>query len=131
VVDRIARSDPEAAIQALPIILLGVAALTLVTGLSSAFHHLFMAGDLELLMSAPVPPQSIFGLKILEIWRDALHIILFQAAALYGFGQALGLPPSYYVAAVALALLLTIAASAVGATLTLALARIRFGESIL
>src|SRR5262249_16986426 len=52
-------------------------------------------------------------------------------AALYGFGQSLHLPAAYYVAAVAIGLLLTLSASAVGATLTLALARVRFGESIL
>ena len=130
-VDRVARVDPVAAVDALPVMLASVAVLTLITSLSSAFHHLFMASDLELLLAAPVPPRSLFGLKIFEIWRDSLHIILFQGAALYGFGQSLHLPASYYVAALAIGLLLTLSASAVGATVTLALARVRFGESIL
>jgi hypothetical protein len=130
-VERIARNDPQLALQALPVILLGVAVLTLVTSLSSAFHHLFLAGDLELLMATPVPPPSLFGLKILEIWRDSLHVILFQCAALYGFGRSLHMPPSYYVAAIVAGFLITIAAAATGAILTLALARVRFGESIL
>ena len=130
-VDRVQRVDPDAAIAALPVLLLGVTLLTLVTSLSSAFHHLFLAGDLELLQVAPVPSRSFFGLKVLEIWRDALHVILFQGAALYGFGQTLHMSPTYYASAAVVGLLLTIAASAVGATVTLALARVRFGESVL
>ena len=81
-------------------LLVGVTVLTLVTSLSSAFHHLFLAGDLELLLVAPVPARSLFWLKVLEIWRDSLHVLLFQAAALFGFGQTLRLPPSYYPLAV-------------------------------
>jgi putative ABC exporter len=127
----VARIDRAAAVQGIPVLLAGVALLTLVTSVSSAFHHLFLAGDLELLLVSPAPYWSLFGLKTLEIWRDSLHIILFQAAALLGFGQSLGLPVTYYVAAVAVGLLLTLSASAAGATVTLALARIRFGESIL
>src|SRR5438874_7270353 len=130
-VDRVARADPAASVRALPVLLAGVVVLTLVTSLSSAFHNLFLAGDLELLMVTPVPPRSFFGLKVLEIWRDSLHVILFQAAALYGFGQSLALPLSYYAAAVLIGLLLTLSASALGAILTLSLARVRFGESVL
>jgi putative ABC exporter len=127
----VARTDPAVAVQGLPVLLVGVTVITLFTSLSSAFHHLFLAGDLELLVSAPVPPWSLFGLKTLEIWRDSIHIILFQGAALLALGQSLGLPPTYYVAAVLVGLLLTLGASAAGATLALALARVRFGESIL
>src|ERR1700694_49667 len=57
-IQRVARTDPEAATQALPVLLIGVFALTLVTSLSSAFHHLFLAGDLELLLGAPAPIRS-------------------------------------------------------------------------
>lgn len=127
----VARTDRAAAILGIPMLLLGVTVLTLFTSLSSAFHHLFLAGDLELLMVAPVPYWSLFGLKTLEIWRDSVHIILFEGAALLGFGLSLGLPPSYYVAACLVGLLLTLGASAAGATISLALARIRFGEPIL
>jgi ABC-2 type transport system permease protein len=130
-IQRIARTDPEAATQALPLLLIGVFALTLVTSLSSAFHHLFMASDLELLLAAPVPARSLFWLKVFEIWRDSLHVLLFQGAALYGFGQTLRLPPTYYVLAVLVGVAVTLAAAAIGAMATLGLARVRFGESIL
>jgi ABC-2 type transport system permease protein len=130
-IQRIGTRDTVAATDALPVLLIGVFALTLVTSLSGAFHHLFLAGDLELLLVAPVPARSLFWLKVVEIWRDSLHVLLFQAAALYGFGQMLHLPPTYYVLAVIVGLALTLAATAMGATVTLALARVRFGESIL
>jgi hypothetical protein len=130
-IQRMARGDPESATAALPVLLVGVTALTLVTSLSSAFHHLFAAGDLELLLAAPVPKRSLFWLKILEIWRDSLHVLIFQSAAFYGYGQALRLPAWYYPLAVLIGIGLTLAASAVGAVLTLFLARIRFGDSVL
>jgi hypothetical protein len=130
-IQRIAETDAQVAVQALPVILVGVTVLTLVTSLSSAFHHLFLAGDLELLMASPVPPRSLFGLKIFEIWRDALHVIVFQCAALYGFGRSLNLAWPYFVAAALVGLVLTVGTSALGAILTLALVRVRFGESIL
>src|SRR5207244_8886756 len=130
-VDRVTRNDPLAAGQSLRVLLVGVTVLTLITSLSSAFHHLFLAGDLELLLAAPVPARGLFGLKVLEIWRDSLHVLLFQAAALYALGQALHFPVSYYARALFVGALLTLAASALGASLTLVLARMRFGESIL
>jgi ABC-2 type transport system permease protein len=130
-VERVARIDPVAATDALPVLLLGVTVITLVTSLSSAFHHLFLAGDLELLLVAPVPLRSLFWLKILEIWRDSVHVLLFQGAALFGFGQSLHLPPAYYLFAMLVGLGLTLAATALGAMLTLALARVRLGDSIL
>jgi hypothetical protein len=130
-VDRVSRTDPLAAADALPVLLVGVTALTLVTSLSSAFHHLFMAGDLELLLAAPVRARSLMWLKVVEIWRDSLHVLLFQGAALFGFGQTLHMPIVYYPLALVTGIGLMLAASAVGAMLTLVLARIHFGESIL
>lgn len=130
-VERVARIDPVAATDALPLLLLGVAVITLVTSLGSAFHHLFLAGDLELLLVAPVPLRSLFWLKILEIWRDSIHVLLFQGAALFGFGQSLRLPLTYYGLALLVGLGLTLAATALGAMLVLALARVRLGDSIL
>src|SRR5262249_16133252 len=55
----------------------------------------------------------------------------FQCAALYGIGRSLQMPPPYYAWALVVGLVVTLAASATGAILTLAMARVRFGESIL
>lgn len=129
--ERVARVDPVAATDALPVLLVGVTVITLVTSLSSAFHHLFLAGDLELLLAAPLPMRTLFWLKVLEIWRDSLHVLLFQGAALFGFGLSMRLPPTFYALAVLVGCFLTIAGTALGAMVTLALARVRLGDSIL
>lgn len=131
VVERLARTDRVAALQVLPIILAAGVLLTLLTSLTSAFHHLFAAGDLELLLVAPVPLRSLLGLKIMEIWRDSVHVLLFEAAALYGFGQGLRLPPTYYVTAAFVGLPLALTASALGAMIALGVARLRFGGTVL
>src|SRR5690242_218222 len=54
-IDRIARTDPTVATLALPTLLFAVMFLSFVTSLGGAFHHLFLAPDLELLLAAPVP----------------------------------------------------------------------------
>src|SRR5689334_13710558 len=96
VVDRLDNIDPSLAGSALALLLVGIAGLTLLTSMSSAFHHLFMASDLELLLAAPLPSRSLFWLKVLEIWRDAIHVLLFQAAALIGYGRGLHVGWIYY-----------------------------------
>lgn len=130
-VDRLERADPRSASEALPTLFLAISFLTLVTSLGSSFHHLFMAPDLELLLAAPVPRRSFFWLKVFETWRDSVHVLLFQAAALVGYGVALHLGAPFYVGAELLGIALTLGAAAVGLTLTLVLARLRFGEPIL
>jgi Putative ATP-binding cassette len=130
-VDRIGRSDPVAAQAALPTMLAAISFLTLFTSLGSAFHHLFLAPDLEILLAAPVPRRSFLGLKLFETWRDSVHILLFQAAALIGIGQALHVAPAYYPLAEVMGLALTLGATAIGLVLTLLLARLRFGEPLL
>jgi hypothetical protein len=128
---RVLQLNPSVGASALALLLVGVVGLTLVTSLNSAFHHLFMAGDLELMLAAPVPPRALFWLKVVEVWRDSVHVLLFQAAALFVFGQALRLSLAFYPAAVVVGVSLTLGAAVLGATATLLLARVRFGESIL
>ena len=130
-VDRLDSIDPELGGRALALVLVGLTALTLVSSMSSAFHHLFLGGDLELLLAAPIPGRSLFWLKVLEIWRDSVHVLLFQAAVLVGYGRSLHVNWTYYPLALLSGVVLTVGAAAAGALLTLVLARVRFGESML
>src|SRR5262249_32487179 len=75
--------------------------------------------------------RNLFALKVLETWRDSVHVVLFEMAALCGFGLATGKPAIYFVAAAVLTLLLTLAGSLAGMLLTLAVARIRYGGAFL
>ncbi|MBV9169376.1 MAG: hypothetical protein JOZ81_04755 [Chloroflexi bacterium] len=130
-VERIGRTDQTAAEASIAALLAAISFLTLVTSLGSAFHHLFLAPDLELLLAAPVPPRSFLWLKVFETWRDSVHVLLFQAAALIGIGQALHVPLAYYPLAELMGILLTLGASLIGVTFTLILARLRLGEPLL
>jgi Putative ATP-binding cassette len=130
-VDRLARIDPAAPRGVLPTLFLAGAVLAFVTSLGTAFHHLFLAADQELMLAAPIRLRDLFILKVLETWRDGVHIALFQMAALVGFGFALHMPATYFITAIGLVLLLTCAASTVGAVVTLLLARVRFGASLM
>jgi hypothetical protein len=130
-IDRLGRIDPAAPMAVLPALLVGGVVLSVVTSLSTSFHHLFMAADEELLLAAPVPPRDLFVLKVLETWRDGLHIVLFQYAALFGFGVALRMSAVYFVLALVVSVGLTFAATVLGTSLTLLMAQVRFGGSLL
>ena len=131
IIQRLNSADPSLTGQALALLLVGIVGLTFLSSVSSAFHHLFAASDLELLLAAPVRPRTLFWLKVAEIWRDSVYVLLFQAAALIGFGRALNMGPDYYALAFLAGFTLSVAACAAAALLTLLLARVRFGESIL
>ncbi|HET6316800.1 MAG TPA: hypothetical protein VFG86_10095, partial [Chloroflexota bacterium] len=130
-IDRLSRVDRSAPPAMLPAILAGGAILSLVTSLSMAFHNLFMSADEELLLAAPVRLRDLFALKMFETWRDGIHVLFFEAAALVGYGLALRQPWPYFVAAMLVALLLTVGATIVGTSLTLILAGVRYGNSLL
>ena len=74
-VERVARVDASAARGILPVLLLGMTLLALATSMGVAFHHLFVAGDQELLLAAPLRPRDVFALKVLETWRDGVHVV--------------------------------------------------------
>jgi hypothetical protein len=130
-IDRLARVDPLAPPAVLPALLLGGMVLSLVTSLSTSFHHLFLSADEELLLAAPLTARDLFVMKLLETWRDGLHIVLFLGAALIGFGLAMRLGTSYFALALVVAIGLTFAATVLGTSLTLLLAQVRFGGSVL
>jgi ABC-2 type transport system permease protein len=130
-VDRMARIDPSSPQAILPAVLLGGAVLSVITSLSTSFHHLFMSADQELLLAAPLPTRDLFVLKMLETWRDGLHILLFLCAALIGFGVAMRLPALFFGLALVVSVGLTFAATVLGTSLTLLLARVRFGGALL
>lgn len=130
-VDRLSRVDAAAPPALLPAIMLAAAALSLVTSLSTAYHHLFLSADEELLLAAPVRLRDLFALKTFETWRDGIHVVFFASAALIGYGVALRQPPPFFVTAVLVAIALTIGATMVGTSLTLLVARVPFGGSLL
>lgn len=121
---RITRDDPAAAQALIPGLLLVAVVLTITSALSVPLHHLFLAPDLDLLLVAPLSPRDLFGLKVLETWRDSLHVVLFTIVALSAYGQTQGREATYYLAAVLVAVLLTLGTSGLGVGLTTLVGRL-------
>jgi hypothetical protein len=77
-------------------------------GIGDVLYQLYLAGDLEILMVAPLPYRTIFLVKLLQCSRATLIPALVFGAFLIAFGAARSLPVGYYL----LILLLTVAAIA-------------------
>lgn len=103
------------------ILMLGVA-FSVLTG---AITTLYASSDLPLLLTLPVPPERVFGLKTVELFaQSALVPALLTAPALVGIGLERAAEPLYWpIVAIALTALYALPV-AVGAALALALMRI-------
>ncbi|NLS79790.1 MAG: hypothetical protein GXY76_21295 [Chloroflexi bacterium] len=102
---------PEAASAFLTSVLAGLVTIALFWGLGSTLGLLYTASDLELLMSAPVPPLTVYALKLLESVQSLLLPSLLSLSCLVAYGVAIGAAWPYYLLAllgfVALLLLLS------------------------
>jgi ABC-2 type transport system permease protein len=98
----ILRRFPELALEALlPGAILTVVALLLVlVAFGAALGSLFLAGDLELLMAAPIDQRAIFVSKLLDGmgWYYAV-VAIGAGPALVAYGVGLGYGPAYFVLA--------------------------------
>ena len=120
----LATVDPSVAPALVPGLLIVVIVLTVTTALSAPLHHLFLGPDLDLLLAAPIRRRDLFGLKLVETWRDSGHVFLFGVVALGAYGQHQSREPVYYLLAAFVTALLTLTTSAVGVGLTTLLARL-------
>ncbi|MFN8535743.1 MAG: hypothetical protein U0556_19575 [Dehalococcoidia bacterium] len=90
---------PDPALEALipGLILTAVAILLLLTSIGSELGSLFFAGDLELLMAAPVDRKAVFISKIADGLGTTYFLMLATAgSALAAYGVALGYGPLYF-----------------------------------
>lgn len=97
-----------AAILATAALLVGVT-LMLATALRGSVAALFERGDLDLLLSSPLPAKSIFFARLLGIVVSVAGIFLFFLAPLANMGLLTGHPQwlALYVVVIALALLVS------------------------
>jgi len=104
----------------LTLVLMGV----LVTGLNQAVRSLFLSGDLDRLVVAPVHTRSVMVAKLLSRLPSNVFILLIAAApafAAYGIGIKAG--PIYYLGGALLLLLAPLFGLAVGAIIAMLLVR--------
>lgn len=104
----------------LTFILIGV----LVTGLNQAVKSLFLSGDLDRLMVAPVHTRSVMVAKLLSRLPSSLLLLLLVGApALVAYGIGMGAGPVYYLLGALFLLLAPLFGLSVGAVIAMLLVR--------
>jgi ABC-2 type transport system permease protein len=125
-VGRLLRRFPDSGLEALlpGLILTAVALIVLISSFGVALGSLFLASDLETLMTAPVSRRAVFTSKILDGLATYYGIVLCTAIpALVTYGLGLRYGPAYYLLAIIATLGTPLLPAGLGALLTLAVAR--------
>jgi ABC-2 type transport system permease protein len=106
-------------------LLTAITLLILLTSFGVALGSLFLANDLELLMSAPVDRRAVFLSKMLDGMLPSYTILLVTALpALIAFGVGQGWGPLYYLLVVLTLLVLPFFPAGLGALLVMLVARV-------
>jgi len=120
------------------LLLLPFAALvftTLLAGTAVTLNELFVASDIDLLMTAPLSTRLLFALKTLDCSRAAWPASGWAISALVGYGLATGAGSAFYVTAIALVVLLNAGLTLLDISLVLLAAIVippkRFRETML
>jgi ABC-2 type transport system permease protein len=107
----------------LDVVLLVLLSVLLLSNLVAALGSFFLAPDLELLVSAPIPPRTLFGARFAEqLYQSSWMVLAFGLPVLLAFARVAGAAPSYLAIAAVVPALLVLPA-ALGTTLTLLLVR--------
>jgi len=113
-------------VQAVPAALL-LALLTLLTlsSFSTVLSALFLSGDLDTLVVAPVPMRAVFIVTFFGSLRHAyLLMLVLLLPALVGYGQGMGVGPAFFVAVGPALLLFPLLPAGLAAALVLAVVRV-------
>ncbi len=113
-------------VQNVPMLLLGAAFLgILLTSFGVLLQALYLAGDMDFLLSSPVPIRAVFVSKMLQAILPNFSLIsLFSLPVLYGLGFASGYNLLYYPLVLITLVLLALAAAGVSALLVMGIVRI-------
>ncbi|NNJ12881.1 hypothetical protein EKD04_021370 [Chloroflexales bacterium ZM16-3] len=111
---------------ALPgVVLLGALLLLVLSSFSGLLSSLYLSGDMDMLLVAPVPMRAVFVVKFFGglIGQYALLIALL-GPVLLGYGRGMGYGPLYFICAVLSLLLLPLLPAGIGALLVMAVVRV-------
>ncbi len=113
-------------LEALPsIVLFGALVLLILTSFGNLLASLYLSGDMDMLLVAPVPMRSVFIVKFfsgLVIPYIVLFVLL--GPALLGFGQGLGYGWVYYLSVIVVLALFPLLPVGLGALLVMAVVRV-------
>lgn len=97
----------------------------LLTSFGVLLQGLYLAGDMEFLLSSPIPIRSVFLSKLLQaIFPNLAIITLFALPVFYGLGAASGYNFLYYPFVLIVLIMLALAAAGLSALLVMTLVRI-------
>ena len=92
-------SAPQASGAFLTSTLSGLVTIAIFWGLGTTLSVLYTSSDLELLMSAPIPPRTVYAIKLLESLQSLLLPSLLSLSCIVAYGVAAGASWPYYVLA--------------------------------
>ncbi len=118
--------DVEPFLEVFPTMMVSVStAGILVTGFGVLLQALYLAGDMDFLMSAPIPIRAVFIAKLVQAVLPNFGIMcLFTLPILYGLGIADHYNFLFYPMVVVVLILLSLAAASLASLLVMAAARI-------
>lgn len=80
----------QALLQTVSVLMIGVFTMMMSSGLNSSVTALFERGDLDLLLSSPIPSTSVFSVRLAAIAAGSAALYLFFVAPFAHAGMVLG-----------------------------------------
>ncbi|MGE5073206.1 MAG: putative ABC transporter permease subunit [Anaerolineae bacterium] len=122
----VAQIDLRTMLQTMPVwILTGLFLGVLFTSFGVLLQALYLAGDMDFLLSSPVPIRAVFVTKLLQAVLPNFGLFaLFGLPVLYGLGITNGYQLAYYPLVVLMMAALTLSAAALAALLVMTVVRI-------
>ena len=118
--------DPTLLLNSVPVVIVYAAFFgILLTSFGVLLQALYLAGDMDFLLSAPVPIRAVFITKLLQAILPSFGLILlFSLPVLYGLGVSQGYRAIYFPAVLVLLIALALAAAGLSSLLVLIIVRI-------
>jgi ABC-2 type transport system permease protein len=100
-------------------------ALMVLTSFTTVLSSLYLSGDMDMLLAAPVPMRAVFVVKFFGgLLVPYLLLFFLIGPFLLGFGQGLGWGAAFFVTAFLVLLLLPLLPTGLGALLVMAVVRV-------
>jgi ABC-2 type transport system permease protein len=119
-------SNLQPYIDALPSQILFLALLVvLLTSIGTVLSSLYLSGDLDMLLVAPIPMRAVFLFKFFSgLWVPYLLLFAFLGPALLGYGQGLGYGLAFNISLVVVLLLVPLLPAGLAALIVMMVVRI-------
>ena len=119
-------TDAEAVIAAIPVLILtGLFMITLLTSFGGLLQGLYLTGDMDFLLTTPVPIRAVFVAKVVQTVVPVFGLAcLFGLPVLFGLGLSGGYTPLYYPLLLVAMVALTLAAAGISSLLVMLVVRI-------